>query len=123
MTAPLPLFPVARFRIGGIKIRASEVVAGLARRLWPSKTAQHLASRCDVSVRAAGLWLEGSNNISADALIELLRSDAGFHFLSEIMNGADLRWWRAVQNAQRLDEISRKHALLTAELDAVKALV
>lgn len=123
MSASLPLFPEKRFPKSRSWIRPSEAVAAVARRLWPSKTAVNLAGRSNVTPRAAELWLEGRNDISADALVELMRSDAGFHVISELMAGTNLRWWAAVQNAQRLDELNRKHELITAELDALKRMV
>lgn len=123
MPASLTLFAetsVAKSRRAG---RCSEAVSGIARKLWPSKTAVNLAGRSGVTQRAAERWLEGQNDMSAEALVELLRSDAGFHVLSGLMAGSSLRWWAAVQNARRLDEINRKHALITAELDALRILV
>lgn len=123
MRGSLTLFPEKRFPKSRNWIRVSEAVSAVARKLWPSKTAVNLACRSGVTQRAAELWLEGRNDMSADALVELLRSDAGFHMLSELMAGSNLRWWGAVLNAQRLDEINRKHALITAELEALKGLV
>lgn len=123
MSESLPLFPEKRFAKHRRWIRVSDAVSTVAGRLWPAKTAVNLAGRAGVTTRAAELWLEGRGGLSADALAELLRSDAGFHVLSEVMAGSKLRWWAAVQNAQRLDEINRKHALLTADLEALKRLV
>ncbi|WP_244434345.1 hypothetical protein [Agrobacterium tumefaciens] len=106
MTRTLPLFQESGFPKRGIKIPLIDVVCGVARRLWPSKTAINLASRADISERAAKLWLEGRTEPGADSLVALLRSDVGFELLQELMEGSGTRWWEQFGRAVRIAEHS-----------------
>ncbi len=84
----------------------------LARRLWPSKAAMHLAARAGVSHRTAELWFARQTNISGEALAELLRSDIGFDVLSALINGggdeAKPSWWPAFERSVQLAELQRR---------------
>lgn len=121
MTRSLPLFPEPRIGKSRKVIRCARAIASLARRLWPSKTALELASRCDVSVRAAELWLDGSNNVSADALVALLRSDVGYEVLQELMQGASTRWWQEFERGVRIRDIEIKIEWQRRALSQLKA--
>jgi hypothetical protein len=101
-------------------IRPVEAVCDMARRLWPSKTAAHLASRAEISKRAAELWLEGRTEPGADALVNLLRSDAGFELLQSIMEGSGTRWWKEFERGVHIAELEAKQAFLLRELEALK---
>jgi len=52
-------------------------VMRVAQALWPTKTAEELASRTNTSVRMAKYWLARRYDISADDLTALLRSEEG----------------------------------------------
>ncbi len=120
MSASLPLFPEKRFPNKRSWIRVSDAVVAVARRLWPSKTAANLSSRCDVGQRAAELWMEGRNDISADALVNLLRSDAGFEVLRELMQGTNTRWFRDFQRGVHIAELEKRMEWQAAQLEALK---
>ena len=114
------LTPSLGFNRTGLPI--VEVVSNVARRLWPFKTARHLAQRCGVTERAAEFYLSGSSTgMNADALAELLRSDAGFKVLEAIMGDAKPSWWPkfAVQHA--IDELAKKQAETARSLEALRA--
>lgn len=94
-------------------------VVGLARRLWPRNTAFHLASRADVTPRAAENWLAEATGMSADALAGLLRSDAGLAVLEQVMGDAVPVWWADLRRHARLVELERRqqeHRRLLDEL-------
>ncbi|NTG61812.1 hypothetical protein G6L45_16145 [Agrobacterium rhizogenes] len=92
----------------------------MARRLWPSKTANHLASRAEISKRAAELWLEGRTEPGADALVNLLRSDAGFELLQSIMQGSGTRWWSEFEAGVLLAELQQKISWQQEQLENLK---
>lgn len=115
------LFPEARIGKGRNPIRCARAIATLARRLWPAKTALQLASRTGVTQRAAELWLDESNNISADALVALLRSDAGYDVLQELMTGTTTQWWREFERGVRIRDIETKIEFQRRALSALKA--
>lgn len=92
----------------------------MARRLWPSKTAINLASRAEISERAAKLWLEGRTEPGGGALVNLLRSDAGFELLQSIMQGSGTRWWKEFERGVHIAELEQKQEFLRQQLDALK---
>ncbi|NTG01850.1 hypothetical protein G6L30_17170 [Agrobacterium rhizogenes] len=92
----------------------------MARRLWPSKTAINLASRAEISERAAKLWLEGRTEPGADALVNLLRSDAGFELLQSIMQGSGTRWWSEFERGVQIAELEQKLDWHREQLEKLK---
>ncbi|MBB3313667.1 hypothetical protein FHT78_005461 [Rhizobium sp. BK196] len=71
-------------------------------------------------MRAAELWLEGRTEPGADALVNLLRSDAGFELLQEIMAGSGTRWWKEFRRGVHIAELEAKQEFLRKQLDALK---
>lgn len=120
MSAQSSFFADSGFSKSRKGIRCVDAVCALARRLWPSKTAVNLSSRTGVSKRAAELWLEGRTEPGADALVNLLRSDAGFMLLQSIMEGSGTRWWRDFEAGVELAELNEKHEFLKKQIDALK---
>lgn len=49
----------------------------VARAIWPSKTAAHLAAAVGVTERAAEYWIAGQREPSAAALVALINEIAG----------------------------------------------
>lgn len=102
------------------RFRPARAIARVARKLWPAKTAAHLAASSGASQRSAENWLSGCADPSGDNLAALLRSDEGFDFLSELMDGAETRWWRAVRLRVRLAELERRSAETKLLLDEMR---
>ncbi|MDQ0132635.1 transcriptional regulator with XRE-family HTH domain [Neorhizobium galegae] len=92
----------------------------MARRLWPSKTAANLAGRTGVSKRAVELWLEGRTEPGADALVNLLRSDAGFELLQSIMEGSGTRWWKEFHRGVHIAELELKQEFIRDQIEKLK---
>ena len=99
---------------------AVEAVSEVARRLWPVKTARHLASRAGTTHRAAEFWLSQQTGMSADALADLIRSDAGLDVLRALIGDAPPSWWPAFAADARAAGIERRLNDLRAEIDEVK---
>jgi len=97
-----------------------EVVSRVARRLWPIKTARNLASRTRKTHRAAEDWIATRTGMSADALADLLRSDAGRDVLEAIMGDAPPSWWPEFQTLLKLDGLERRQEEVRRELEAFK---
>jgi len=98
-----------------------EAISALARRLWPNKTARHLSSRAGVTHRAAENWLAGQTGMSADALTELLRSDAGLETLEAVMGSARPSWYPAFHNQVRLQQLAAQAETNWREIEAMRA--
>jgi hypothetical protein len=120
MSSQSSFFADSGFSKRGKRIPPVEAVCAMARRLWPSKTAINLASRAEISERAAKLWLEGRTEPGADALVNLLRSDAGFELLQSIMIGSGTRWWKEFERGVLIAELENKHEFLRSQLEALK---
>lgn len=99
-----------------------DVVARIARALWPNKTARHLASRCGRTTRSAEAWLAGETGMNADALADLLRSDQGLAFLDAIISdGASApSWWPAFQREVKAHAIARRLDELKSEIEEAR---
>lgn len=120
MSAQSSFFADSGFSKHRKRIPPVEAVCAMARRLWPSKTAINLASRAEISERAAKLWLEGRTEPGADALVNLLRSDAGFDLLQSIMEGSGTRWWKEFRRGVHIAELEQKQEFLRQQLEALK---
>lgn len=121
MNAQCSLFADSGFTKRGKRIPPVEAVCAMARRLWPSKTAVNLASRAEISERAAKLWLEGRTEPGADALVNLLRSDAGFELLQSIMNGSGTRWWSEFERGVHIAELEQQLEWNRQQIEKLKA--
>ena len=109
MTDSLEKFPVSCGKQRrNTRRRTVEIVADVARRLWPNKVAMHLAGATGASPRAAENWLAGDTGMRADHLVEFLRSEAGRELLAEIMAERPPAWWRAIERQYRLAELDRR---------------
>lgn len=97
-----------------------EAISAVARRIWPNKTARHLAARAGTTHRAAEYWLGQQTGMSADALAELLRSDAGLDMLSAIMGDAKPNWWPAFRQAAKASAIADRLDTIRAEIDEAR---
>lgn len=120
MSAQSSFFADSGFKGRRSRIRCVDAVCEMARRLWPSKTAINLSSRAEISKRAAELWLEGRTEPGADALVNLLRSDAGFALLQSIMEGSGTRWWKEFERGVLIAELEQKQEFLRQQLDQLK---
>lgn len=120
MSAQSSFFADSGFGKNRNRIRSIDAVCDLARRLWPSKTAAHLAGRTGVSKRAAELWLEGRTEPGADALVNLLRSDAGFELLQSIMEGSGTRWWREFERGVHIAELEQRLEWTRQQIETLK---
>lgn len=97
-------------------------VMRVARALWPRKTDLELAARTGASQRLCRYWLSQKHTLSADALANLLRDDAGFAVLEEIMGDECPVWWKRFRRVQgiaalRRDQEAQRKRLEQLELD------
>lgn len=88
--------------------RAIDAVLRVAQRLWPERTAAELHVRSGTNLRSCRLWISRRHGISADALAELLRSDAGLKILEELMGDARPQWWRGFKRTVQIAELRRQ---------------
>jgi hypothetical protein len=120
MSAQSSFFRDSGFNKDRNRIRCVDAVVDMARRLWPSKTAINLSSRAEISKRAAELWLEGRTEPGADALVNLLRSDAGFELLQSIMEGSGTRWWREFERGVHIAELEQQLEWTRQQIEGLK---
>jgi hypothetical protein len=99
---------------------AVDAVSAVARRLWPVKTARQLAARAGTTHRAAEFWLSQQTGMSADALAEILRSDAGLDVLQALIGDAPPSWWPDFRADAKAAGIATRLDALRAEIDEAK---
>lgn len=85
-------------------LRWASAVMRVAKTLWPRKTAAELSVRTGTQLRACEYWLSRKTEMSADALVSLLRSEEGLDILEAIIGEARPTWWK---NFARTIELSR----------------
>jgi hypothetical protein len=112
--------PDARVGMNGRPRRLVGEVVRAARALWPRKLSANLSAIAEVEQRTAERWLAGTQDMSADALARLIRSEHGMEFLAAIMADAPPRWWgrlRATSKvaAMRREQLRIQEALHEAE--------
>ena len=100
------------FGHGSKNVSAMDAVIAAARALFKKKVAANLASRAGVCPRACEYWLSRKTDLSADALANLLRSDAGFEILERIMGNARPIWWQQFKHVKDIGVARRKAAEL-----------
>lgn len=98
----------------------NQIVARVAARLWPVKTARNLAARAGTTHRAAEAWLAGQTGLSGEALAELIRSDAGFSVLEQLMGDARPSWWPDFCRAVHVQALERRIADVQRDIEAMK---
>jgi hypothetical protein len=94
---------------------------GLAREVWPHKTAQHLALHADVHLRHAERFLEGKRGLSLAPIVRLLRGLHGERFLALIMAEARPQWWVEIAQERRITAVKRRRRALEQELRELEA--
>jgi hypothetical protein len=118
-----PLFRSGSFAFARDIPPVVEVVARVARALWPIKTARQLAARTRKTHRAAEDWLSLRTGMSADALADLLRSDAGLAVLEGIVGPHKPSWWGPFKGDCQAAAIEARLAALRQEIDEARAMV
>lgn len=82
----------------------------ILRSKFPQKTALQLQLRTDANQRTAERWLSGESEISATALVDLLRSDIGRDVLGALMKGSQEKWWRSFERHLDISDLLRAQA-------------
>jgi len=81
----------------------------VAKRIWPTKTAFHLANEAGVSERAAQFWLAGQTGMTLAAARELMRGPHGFEFLvAYVGEDCEALWFQRCKLAHEVGVQSRK---------------
>lgn len=100
-----------------------EVVASVARRRWPVKTAEFLAAAGGLTKRGAELILAGRTQPNGDTLAALLGSEIGFEILDGLMRldgRAAPAWWADVAAGMRLVRLERQAAATRREIESLR---
>lgn len=94
-------------------LQVTAVIMRAARAFWPSKTALELREATHASERMIQYWLSEKYSLSAGDLAALLRTEAGFAILENIMGEARPTWWKRFRQ-------SVERALIRADLKAAQ---
>jgi hypothetical protein len=92
-----------------ISFPAFEKFIRILRATWPHKTAAHVAHLTGTSERTVKFWLAGTTRMSVDAVVALLKTEAGYEILEAIMSdGCEAEWWLVTQTAQDVRKMRRE---------------
>jgi hypothetical protein len=73
---------------------------GLAKKLWPIKTASAVHHLTREPERSCYAWVEAKNDPPARAIIRLLHTDQGWRCLEYIMRESKQPWWAETVRAR-----------------------
>lgn len=103
------------------KLQWIEAMLDVAKRIWPTKTAFHLADEAGVSERAAQFWLAGKTGMTLAAARELMRGPHGFDFLvAYVGEDCDALWFQRCKLAHDVGVQSRKIRAEEKRFEALK---
>lgn len=113
-----------------ISFAAFDKFLNVIKRAWPRKTEAHVAHLTGASERAVQYWLAGKTRMSIDAVVALLKTEAGYDILEAIMDdGCKAEWWlvtKVAQDVRRSRKAIRKEqeriAASAAQLDLIDDL-
>lgn len=98
-----------------------EAMLTVARRIWPNKTAQHLAHATHVTERAAQFWLAGQTGMTLAAARELMRSEHGFEFLvAYVGEDCTAPWFQRSKLSHEVGVTARKIRTEEKRFEALK---
>lgn len=95
------------------RLQTNSAVMRAVQAFWPSKTALELREATGASERMIQYWIANKYSLSADDLAGLLRTEAGFAILENIMGTAKPTWWKRFK-------ASVQRSIVRAELKAVQ---
>lgn len=91
-----------------VSFRAFENLVRVIRAAWPKKTAACVAHLTGTNERTVQFWLAGNTRMSFDAVVALLKTEAGYDVLDAVMgDDCNAEWWLVTQSAQNIRK-SRK---------------
>jgi hypothetical protein len=88
-------------------LRLTDEVMRAAQAIWPRKTAAELSVITGSGVRACEYWLSRKTEMSADALVALLRSESGLEILEAVIGDARPSWWKAFARTIELSRLRK----------------
>lgn len=97
-------------------------ILAVARRIWPRKTAAHLAHATGVSERAAQFWLAGETGMTLAAARALFRTEHGYEFLvAYVGEDCEALWFKRAQLAQHQAVTKRTIRAAERKLEQLRA--
>lgn len=96
------------FTKSAVSFVAFEKMVAVIRAAWPKKTAAYVAHLTGTNERTVQFWLAGNTRMSFDAVVALLRTEAGYEILNAVMGEeCKAEWWIVTRAAQDIRK-SRK---------------
>lgn len=109
-----PANPCSRNEAG---LQVNFSVMRAVRAFWPKKYKDALSSHTRASDRMIQYWLANRYSISATDLAHLLRSDAGFLILENLIGDAKPVWWLGFKRGVRRAELRRQQKALQEAIE------
>lgn len=102
------------------RLQTNFSVMQAVRRFWPTNTLIELKDATKRSDRMCQYWLSNKFSLSADDLADLLRTEAGFAILEEIMGAAKPLWWKDFKRSVGRAQIRREQKALAKRLEEIE---
>lgn len=106
--------PCSRNEVG---LQTNSLVMRAVQAFWPLKCKDNLRFHTRASDRMIQYWLANKYSISAADLANLLRSEAGFQVLENIMGDARPTWWAGFKRGVKRSELRRRQAQIAKEIE------
>ena len=87
---------------------------------WPNKTSLELRVATGASERMIRYWIENKYSLSAGDLAGLLRTEAGFAVLENIMGAAKPTWWKRFKKSVALSMLRAEQAAQRKRLEQLE---
>lgn len=103
-------------------LQTNSLVMRALHAFWPSKTSLEIKAVTQASDRMIQYWIANKYSLAAADLAALLRTDAGFAILENLMGDAKPLWWKRFKRSVslailRADQAAQRKRLEQLELD------
>lgn len=120
MTAGANQAPASNCSRNEVGLQTNSLVMRAVQAFWPLKTKDNLRFHTRASDRMIQYWLANKYALSATDLANLLRSEAGFAVLENLMGEARPVWWAGFKRGVRRADVRRKQAQIAKEMEEIE---
>ncbi len=101
-------------------LQTNSLVMRAVHAFWPTKTMLELKEATGASERMIQYWIANRYSLSASDLAGLLRTEAGFAILNNIMGPAKPAWWKRFKKSVALSTLRAEQAAQRKRLEQLE---
>ena len=114
------LQPASSCRRSEAGLQTNSLVMRAVHAFWPTKTMLELKEATGASDRMIQYWIANKYSLSAADLAGLLRTEAGFAVLENIMGSAKPTWWKRFKKSVALSMLRAEQAMQRKRLEQME---